>query len=158
VPDRLCYAFAYHPSQWSIVFPLGMYGTATLALSRLTGFAALAFLGRGFVWSAFGAWLALALLAAAAEVGGGPAGMGAPEVSRRAAQAVSPAGSPRLGHDSLPCPVCPAPRPRPADVYRVRWGSPCRQSDGQSWPLRRASSTRKSSSTLRPTFSSCTRW
>jgi hypothetical protein len=110
VPDRLCYAFAYHPSQWSIVFPLGMYGTATLALSRLTGFAALAFLGRGFVWSAFGAWLALALLAAAAEVGGGPAGMGAPEVSRRAAQAVSPAGSPRLGHDSLPLPRLPRPQ------------------------------------------------
>jgi tellurite resistance protein TehA-like permease len=60
--------FAYHPSQWSIVFPLGMYGTATLALSKLTGFSALAALGRGFVWLALGAWLALGLVWAQATL------------------------------------------------------------------------------------------
>lgn len=52
----------YHPSQWSIVFPLGMYATATTTMARIHGFQPLHRLGQGFLWVALGAWLLVAIL------------------------------------------------------------------------------------------------
>ncbi len=53
-------AVAYHPSQWSIVFPLGMYSTATTTMSRIYGFSPLHWVGAGFVWVALVAWILVA--------------------------------------------------------------------------------------------------
>lgn len=47
----------YHPSQWSIVFPLGMYATATTTMAHIHGFGLLHGIGAAFVWVALGAWL-----------------------------------------------------------------------------------------------------
>lgn len=53
----------YHPSQWSIVFPLGMYATATTTMSRIHGFGLLLWVGTGFLWVGLGAWILVAGLA-----------------------------------------------------------------------------------------------
>ncbi len=53
---------AYHPAQWSIVFPLGMYGTATTAMSKIQGFLPLHWVGEGFAWISLGAWTLVAVL------------------------------------------------------------------------------------------------
>lgn len=53
----------YHPSQWSIVFPLGMYATATTTMSHITGFSPLHRIGALFLWIAFGSWLLVGGLA-----------------------------------------------------------------------------------------------
>ncbi len=53
----------YHPSQWSIVFPLGMYATATTTMARIHGFRPVHGLGQGFLWIALGAWILVGLLA-----------------------------------------------------------------------------------------------
>jgi tellurite resistance protein TehA-like permease len=47
---------AYDPIYWSLVFPLGMYTTATLTFVRATGFDFLSFIPRSFVWIALAAW------------------------------------------------------------------------------------------------------
>ena len=51
----------YHPSLWSVVFPLGMYSAATQTFSSLPGFSALHSLGIAFLWIALIAWSAVAL-------------------------------------------------------------------------------------------------
>lgn len=60
----------YHPSQWSVVFPLGMYGVATRTFSGITGLGGLRDLGVAFVWIALAAWLALCGAFAAGALGG----------------------------------------------------------------------------------------
>ena len=46
----------YRPDNWAIVFPLGMYTTATWRLSHEAGFAFLQPVPRFFVWVALAAW------------------------------------------------------------------------------------------------------
>ncbi len=55
-------AVRYHPAQWSIVFPLGMYATATTTMAHIQGFTPLHRIGAGFVWIAFGSWILVASL------------------------------------------------------------------------------------------------
>ncbi|MBX5466606.1 MAG: tellurite resistance/C4-dicarboxylate transporter family protein [Firmicutes bacterium] len=50
----------YHPAEWSIVFPLGMYATATLTFARVPGVHLLAPIGEAFVWVGLVAWAAVA--------------------------------------------------------------------------------------------------
>lgn len=52
----------YHPAQWSIVFPLGMYATATTTLARVPGFSPLHAIGATFVWVALAAWASVGIL------------------------------------------------------------------------------------------------
>ena len=59
----------YQPAQWSIVFPLGMYATATTTMAQLAGFHPLRVVGSGFVWIAVAAWLLVAGLAAGHWIG-----------------------------------------------------------------------------------------
>lgn len=55
-------SLAYDPSQWSIVFPLGMYASATFGLSRLPGLFYLLPIARLFTWAALVAWVVVAVL------------------------------------------------------------------------------------------------
>jgi tellurite resistance protein TehA-like permease len=48
----------YEPALWGMVFPLGMYTTATFQLSRATGFGFLASVSEVFVYVAVVAWMA----------------------------------------------------------------------------------------------------
>ena len=52
--DRL----AYEPALWGMVFPLGMYTTSTLQLSRAMGLEFLKVVPQVFIWVALAAWLA----------------------------------------------------------------------------------------------------
>lgn len=52
--DRL----AYEPALWGMVFPLGMYTTSTLQLSRALGLEFLRAVPAVFIWVALAAWLA----------------------------------------------------------------------------------------------------
>lgn len=47
----------YEPALWGMVFPLGMYTTATFQLSRATGFEFLAGISQIFIFIALAAWL-----------------------------------------------------------------------------------------------------
>jgi tellurite resistance protein TehA-like permease len=47
----------YEPALWGMVFPLGMYTTATFQLSRATGFGFLAEIPQVFIFIALGAWM-----------------------------------------------------------------------------------------------------
>jgi tellurite resistance protein TehA-like permease len=49
---------AYEPTLWGMVFPLGMYTTGTLQLSRALELPFLAAIPQGFVYLALAAWLA----------------------------------------------------------------------------------------------------
>ncbi|WP_222624945.1 tellurite resistance/C4-dicarboxylate transporter family protein, partial [Streptomyces buecherae] len=51
----------YEPTQWCVVFPLGMYAVASRALAEVSGVAALRAVGGGVTWVAGGAWLLVAL-------------------------------------------------------------------------------------------------
>lgn len=51
----------YHPSLWSVVFPLGMYATAMQLLTHIRGLEFLAAFGPACTWIAFGAWALVAL-------------------------------------------------------------------------------------------------
>ncbi|MDA8370334.1 MAG: tellurite resistance/C4-dicarboxylate transporter family protein [Nocardiopsaceae bacterium] len=46
----------YLPQLWSIVFPLGMYAAAGMALGRVAGLPIIEGIGRAWVWVAFAAW------------------------------------------------------------------------------------------------------
>lgn len=48
---------SYHPSFWSLVFPLGMYALATWRLSLATDFTPLQWVPRIMLWVAFAAWV-----------------------------------------------------------------------------------------------------
>jgi tellurite resistance protein TehA-like permease len=52
---------AYHPTLWSVVFPLGMYTVATFKLSLAADFTPLQAVAGVMLWVAFGAWLATLL-------------------------------------------------------------------------------------------------
>ncbi|MCF6299834.1 MAG: tellurite resistance/C4-dicarboxylate transporter family protein [Proteobacteria bacterium] len=47
----------YEPTQWSIVFPLGMYAVATNNLALSAEFSPLIFLAEGMLWIALSVWL-----------------------------------------------------------------------------------------------------
>ena len=47
----------YEPALWGMVFPLGMYTTATFQLSRATSFGFLGAIPQVFIYFALGAWL-----------------------------------------------------------------------------------------------------
>lgn len=47
----------YHPTYWSLVFPLGMYSVATARLSLAADYSPIASLSKVMIWVAFTAWL-----------------------------------------------------------------------------------------------------
>jgi tellurite resistance protein TehA-like permease len=49
----------YTPSLWSIVFPLGMYGVASMELGSVAHLPIIAAIGRTWTWVAIAAWLAV---------------------------------------------------------------------------------------------------
>ncbi|HEY8326277.1 MAG TPA: tellurite resistance/C4-dicarboxylate transporter family protein [Ktedonobacterales bacterium] len=51
----------YHPSLWSVVFPLGMYATAVQLLTHIPGLEFLAAIGPYCTWIAFAVWALVAL-------------------------------------------------------------------------------------------------
>ncbi|HEU5345870.1 MAG TPA: tellurite resistance/C4-dicarboxylate transporter family protein [Ktedonobacterales bacterium] len=51
----------YHPSLWSVVFPLGMYATAVQLLTHIPGLEFLADIGPYCTWIAFAVWALVAL-------------------------------------------------------------------------------------------------
>ena len=51
----------YHPSLWSVVFPLGMYATAVQLLTHIPGLEFLAAIGPASTWVAFVVWALVAL-------------------------------------------------------------------------------------------------
>ncbi len=73
----------YQPAQWSIVFPLGMYATATTTMAHLPGFRPLHVVGSGFLWIAVATWVLVAGLAAGHLIGRRP-GVAPPSVIHRA--------------------------------------------------------------------------
>jgi tellurite resistance protein TehA-like permease len=49
---------AYEPALWGMVFPLGMYTTATFQLSRTAGLGFLTGIPQAFIYLAWAAWIA----------------------------------------------------------------------------------------------------
>lgn len=47
----------YHPTYWSLVFPLGMYSVATARLSLAADYSPIESMSRVMIWVAFAAWL-----------------------------------------------------------------------------------------------------
>jgi tellurite resistance protein TehA-like permease len=50
----------YEPALWTVVFPIGMYGVATLAFGKAAGLSFMEPLSRGVLWVAVAAWLLVA--------------------------------------------------------------------------------------------------
>lgn len=53
---------AYDPSLWSVVFPLGMYGVATVSYGKVFGLGFMVEIARVEVWLGFAAWLAVTVV------------------------------------------------------------------------------------------------
>src|SRR5262245_50441028 len=47
----------YEPALWTVVFPIGMYGVATLSFGKAAGLSFMEPLSRGVLWVAVAAWL-----------------------------------------------------------------------------------------------------
>jgi tellurite resistance protein TehA-like permease len=58
---RWHWPFSYEPTLWSIVFPLGMYGVATLSFGKIAGLNFMEPLGRFMIWVAVAAWALVAM-------------------------------------------------------------------------------------------------
>ena len=50
----------YDPSLWTVVFPIGMYGAATLSFGKAADLSFMEPLSRGVLWVAIAAWLLVA--------------------------------------------------------------------------------------------------
>jgi len=50
----------YEPALWTVVFPIGMYGVATLSFGKAAGLSFMEPLSRGVLWAAVAAWLLVA--------------------------------------------------------------------------------------------------
>jgi len=61
----------YEPAVWSVVFPLGMYGVATLTFGKAAHLAFMEPLSRFMLWVALAAWLAVAAAFVARILGAG---------------------------------------------------------------------------------------
>ena len=55
-------SITYEPTQWSIVFPLGMYTVATNNLSLSAEFNPLSYLSDVMIWIALAAWIVVSIL------------------------------------------------------------------------------------------------
>lgn len=53
--------FQYHPAQWTVVFPLGMYTVASNELSEVPGLSMIHWLVPWWLWIAFAAWAIVGL-------------------------------------------------------------------------------------------------
>jgi tellurite resistance protein TehA-like permease len=65
----------YEPALWTVVFPIGMYGVATLSFGMATRLSFMESLSRGVLWVAIAAWL-LVVAGGLAWVTSGPRGAG----------------------------------------------------------------------------------
>jgi tellurite resistance protein TehA-like permease len=54
---RRRYPLRYRADLWMIIFPAGMYATASMRIGAVTGLAVVAWIGRVAVWPAVAAWL-----------------------------------------------------------------------------------------------------
>jgi tellurite resistance protein TehA-like permease len=72
----------YEPALWTVVFPIGMYGVATLSFGKAAGLSFMEPLSRGVLWVAIAAWLLVAA--------GGLARLARPGRPQSAAPAASP--------------------------------------------------------------------
>ena len=75
------FPLTYEPTQWSIVFPLGMYSVATLTFGRVGHLAFMAPIARVMIWVAVLAWVlvAVAFVLRLVRPPAGPEAPGAPE-------------------------------------------------------------------------------
>jgi tellurite resistance protein TehA-like permease len=106
----------YHPSLWSVVFPLGMYATAVHLLTHIPGLEFLVGIAPACTWIAFAAWALVALGWLWSVVSATRQALAAPAVVMAAA-----AGS-LAGGDAQPADAAPE---RP-DTGEARHGAPSR--------------------------------
>ncbi len=69
---RRHWSLSYEPTLWSVVFPLGMYGVATLSFGKVAHLSFMEPLSRCMLWVAVAAWVLVAI-AFLARIGGRPA-------------------------------------------------------------------------------------
>ena len=50
----------YEPALWTVVFPIGMYGVATLSFGKADGLSFMEPLSRAVLWVSFAVWLLVA--------------------------------------------------------------------------------------------------
>lgn len=76
-PSSIVSALRYGPGLWSMVFPLGMYGAASLNLGTVAGLPIVVTIGDVEVWFGLLAWL-LTFGAMAVHLAGGFRALGRP--------------------------------------------------------------------------------